>query len=69
MTQCTVCQQDDECRPYGRGGTMICYDCAMKDPSETEKNFLSQLQVAHQHSRIVLLGEETGPRPMGGVVQ
>jgi hypothetical protein len=69
MTQCTVCNTDDECRPYGRGGTMICFDCAMKDEAETSRNFLAQLDAAHKQSNIVLLGEESGPRPVGGNLQ
>jgi hypothetical protein len=69
MTICAECGVDDECRPYGKGGAMICFDCAMKDEAETEKNFVAQLEAAGQHSDIVILGEETGPRPASGVRQ
>lgn len=69
MTICTVCNNEDECRPYGRGGTMVCFDCAMKDEEETNRNFIAQLEEAHKHSNVVILGEQSGPRPLGGVRQ
>lgn len=31
MTICTECGVDDDCRPYGENGAMICFDCGMKE--------------------------------------
>lgn len=46
--QCDYCGKIDELRPYGKDGACICFDCGMKDPVETEKNF----------ERILLRGEK-----------
>lgn len=70
MSICSDCGEDKDCRPYGKGGAMVCFPCAMKDEEETERNFLSQLDAAVKASNgVVILGEETGPRPMTGVTQ
>jgi hypothetical protein len=61
---CTECNKDEDCRPYGMNGAMICFSCGMKNEEQTSKNFLSQLDAAAQVSGVVFLGEETGPRPM-----
>lgn len=61
---CTQCNNEDECRPYGKNFAMICFDCAMKDEAETEKNFLAQLDASSKLSNVVIMGEETGPRPL-----
>ena len=34
---CQVCGKSSECRPYGPGGTDVCYECGMKDPEGTRK--------------------------------
>ncbi|MGI9527004.1 MAG: hypothetical protein ACR2MS_07850 [Weeksellaceae bacterium] len=41
---------------------MICFDCAMKPENirNTEKQFMGQLEAS---GPVVLIGEETGPRP------
>lgn len=36
---CTDCGQEDELRPYGKDGAWVCFDCAMKDEAEAEKQF------------------------------
>jgi hypothetical protein len=41
----------------------------MKDEERTNRNFLSQLEAAAKLSNAVIIGEETGPRPMNGVTQ
>jgi hypothetical protein len=66
---CTECKQDEDCRPYGHNGAYICFDCAMKDEERTNRNFLAQLEAAAKQSSTVIIGEETGPRPMNGVTQ
>lgn len=70
MTICSECGADDDCRPYGKNGAMICFDCGMKDEETTHRNFLTQLHAAVQAGGgMVILGEETGPRPANGAVQ
>jgi len=69
MTICSECGKDKDCRPYGKGGSMVCFPCAMKNEEETEKNFLLQLEAAAQVSNVVVLGEESGPRPILGTRQ
>lgn len=34
--KCQLCGKLDELRPYGPDGKSVCYDCAMKDPVNTE---------------------------------
>lgn len=69
MSICSGCGKDDDCRPYGKGGAMICFSCGMKDEEETFKNFSAQLEAAAKVSGVVILGEESGPRPAGGKLQ
>lgn len=33
--QCDQCGKIDELRPYGPNGSMICFDCGMKDKEGT----------------------------------
>lgn len=35
--KCSQCGAISETRPYGRGGTRICFTCAMKDIEGTER--------------------------------
>lgn len=69
MTICTECGKDDDCRPYGENGAMICFDCGMKNESRTRANFIKQLEAAIAISPNVVLGEESGPRPILGTRQ
>lgn len=41
--QCDDCGRVDELRPYGPGGSCVCFDCAMKDPEGTEARMLHVL--------------------------
>jgi hypothetical protein len=46
---------------------MVCYDCAMATPereAEAEAQFNKQMDAAYALSRVVIIGEETGPRPV-----
>lgn len=64
MTICYVCTTDQECRPYGERGQMICFECMMADPAreaEAERQFAMQLQAA---GPVVMIGEEVGPYPI-----
>jgi hypothetical protein len=29
---CTICLKVVECRPYGKNGAQVCFDCAMATP-------------------------------------
>lgn len=40
---CSDCGKPSECRPYGKNGADICYDCAMKDPETTDAQFKAVL--------------------------
>jgi hypothetical protein len=66
---CTECNNDSDCRPYGENGAMICFGCGMKNEERTNRNFLSQLNAASDISNTVIIGEETGPRPISGQLQ
>lgn len=37
--ECTSCGEIDELRPYGKDGAWVCFDCAMKDEKEAERQF------------------------------
>jgi hypothetical protein len=41
----------------------------MKDEEEMDRQFSAQLEAAAKISNVVILGEETGPRPMIGGTQ
>ena len=43
MQTCSGCGREDDCRPYGKNGAWVCFDCGMKDPDEAERQFLSIL--------------------------
>ena len=59
-----------ELRPYGPGGTNICYDCAFNEgnrelQTQVENNFYGLLEANAEIAPqgIVAIGEPTGPRP------
>ncbi len=67
--KCLVCEtKDKELRPYGPNSSWICFSCSMKPGIKevVEKNFKTQLTNATNHSKIVVIGETTGPRPLSG---
>ena len=63
---CHYCEQfEKEMRPYGPKGAWVCFKCAMETPerkTQTEQNFGAQLEAS---GPVTLIGEETGPRPLG----
>ena len=61
---CTECGKDDDCRPYGKNAAMVCFDCGMKDEAEAKRQFAAQFLAATCVSDTVVIGEETGPRPL-----
>lgn len=36
---CRICGAAEETRPYGPNGMRVCFDCAMKDKDEAERQF------------------------------
>ena len=56
-----------ELRPYGPGGTWVCFPCAMGTPerkSEAERQLGAALNAAERSDDVIMIGEATGPRPM-----
>jgi hypothetical protein len=41
--KCQFCGKTDECRPYGHDGEDICFECVIKNPAETKKQFAKRL--------------------------
>ena len=67
MSKCAYCNKEDELRPYGKNGASICFECAMQDEDETKRQFQAQLDACG--GGVIILGEETGPRPHKGRTQ
>jgi len=62
--KCQHCNRDAECRPYGPGCSMICFDCLTSTPemeAECKRNFISQLEAA---GPVAVIGSEVGPYPI-----
>jgi hypothetical protein len=38
--QCDDCGEIAELRPYGPGGSKVCYECGMKDEEDAKRQFL-----------------------------
>ncbi len=43
--QCDDCGEIAELRPYGPGGSVVCFECAMKTPEEAERQFCRVLGI------------------------
>lgn len=41
--QCDDCGEIDELRPYGPNGTMICFNCMLKDEKGAKERMMKQL--------------------------
>jgi len=64
-TVCFYCRLDKELRPYGPGGQMVCFGCAMATPerrAQTERSFGDQLNACGHVA--VSNGTEIGPYPV-----
>lgn len=62
---CHYCSAEDDLRPYGPKGAVVCFDCAMATPErrkETEVNFSTQLNASGPVA--VLDGTNVGPYPI-----
>lgn len=69
MKTCQICFKSSEevdLRPYGKGGALICFPCAMSPErkKQTEANMQAQMDAAAAQSNIIVIGEPTGPRPL-----
>jgi hypothetical protein len=49
---CTACGREAELRPYGKDGAAVCFECAMKDEAETER----QLGKLIEGADVILIG-------------
>lgn len=46
---CQECgAKNEELRPYGKGGKLICFTCGMKDKETTSKMFAAQFNAPNQ---------------------
>lgn len=62
--KCVYCSKDNDLRPYGPKGSMVCFACAMSSnerKAETERNFVAQLEVCGPVALID--GTHIGPYP------
>lgn len=71
ITTCKTCNKEEDCRPYGAGAAMICYDCMMASPErekEAERQFKAQFMAAAEVSQLVIIDGVggTGPMPYKG---
>ena len=48
---CSVRGKEAELRPYGKGGSLICFDCGMRDEEETRRQFSKVLNVQTTETR------------------
>lgn len=46
--RCEECGKVDECRPYGKGGKWICFECSEKDPKTTKRMMEEKLFGEHR---------------------
>ena len=49
--QCDDCGEVKELRPYGPGGSVVCFQCAMKDEDEARRRFGALLDGSGETSR------------------
>lgn len=66
--RCHYCDKTDDLRPYGPGGAMVCFGCAMATPereAETGRNFEVQLEASEAMSPhgITVIDGKSGPNP------
>lgn len=54
-----------ELRPYGKGGSLVCFPCGMADIETTEASFRSAIDRADAEASngdVVVFGDIAGPR-------
>ena len=66
VTTCESCgKPEQECRPYGEDGNMICFECGMKDEENIKKRFdtiIQQATAAAQQQQAPV--EDDTPHPL-----
>ena len=63
MNKCFYCPKDNDLRPYGPRGAMVCFRCATETPErkkDTELNYAHQLLACGDSA---VIGTEAGPFP------
>lgn len=62
---CSECDLEKETRPYGKGGTDICFNCAVspENKERTTETFRIQLEVAAIAGNGVVYLTDEGPQP------
>ncbi len=63
---CPVCHRPEELRPYGKGGSNICFDCAMATPeakAEAERQVNRRFKSAGRVAVIDGLGPPRAATP------
>lgn len=66
MGICTLCNTEKDTRPYGVGGSLVCFECAMSTPErkqQAERMLDLHLRAAAAHCNVIVVGEQSGPRP------
>lgn len=69
MNKCSVCNQEEELRPYGKNGALICFDCMKSTPereAEAVRQFSARLDVAAEETGVAIIGSKDGPMPYKG---
>lgn len=67
--RCYICNTEQDCRPYGERGQMICFPCMKAEPereAEATRQFAAQFTAAGPE---VVLGDEAGPYPAQHAIQ
>ena len=70
---CHYCgTSEEELRPYGPGGSWVCWECAMATPerkTQTEQAFGALLDAAGSVSDVVAIGQPSGPTSVQHAIQ
>jgi len=66
---CSVCGElegpgESECRPYGKGGALVCFTCGMQDILTTQSEYGRRLEQAVAKGRGVVFTKQ-GPIAAG----
>lgn len=65
---CVHCEKnDEETRPYGPGGTDVCFTCAMATPERKEQTanaFIALIEAVDATGVTPTIGSSVGPAPM-----
>lgn len=66
--RCHYCGEGGDLRPYGPGGSYVCYPCGTSPEhlEETDRNFNALIDAAIELSphHSITIGTEEGPQPL-----